>query len=301
MVLPIWHGGAIPGPGPRPVRLIPWAGVRTISAPDYYFDSRRWALLLIHPDRKFEVVVPSVTQAQRVVSVLVADQSRMVSQLLASSLARKSRFKILGTAVEAEQALQILNREQAEVAVIAVNLKDGPLSGFSLLTQLRTAHPRTRTIVLLDSPDDDLVVNAFRSGARGVFCRSGSVKMLCKCIYAVHQGQIWANTLQMQVILGALEAQVPARTGNTRPKQENLLSKREREVLACVADGLKNREIARRLQLSEHTVKNYLFRLCDKVGSSGRVELMLYALTRGEVDGAQADHGGSDAIEAAVV
>ena len=147
MVLPIWHRGAIPGPGPRPVRLIPWGRVRTISAPDYYFDSRRWALLLIHPDGKFEVVVPSVSQAQRVVSVLVADQSRMVSQLLASSLARKSRFKILGTAVEAEQALQILNREQAEVAVIAVNLKDGPLSGFSLLTQLRTAHPRTRTIV----------------------------------------------------------------------------------------------------------------------------------------------------------
>jgi two-component system, NarL family, nitrate/nitrite response regulator NarL len=250
------------------------------------------------------VVVPSASQAQRVVSVLVADQSRMVSQLLASSLARKSRFKILGTAVEAEQALQILGREPAEVAVVAVNLKDGPLSGFSLLTQLRIAHPRTRTIVLLDSPDDDLVVNAFRSGARGVFCRSGSVKMLCKCIYAVHQGQIWANSLQMQVILGALVAQLPARAGNASPKQENLLSKREREVLACVADGLKNREIARRLQLSEHTVKNYLFRLCDKVGSSGRVELMLYALTRGESDGAQPDqpdHGGSDAIESAVV
>jgi two-component system nitrate/nitrite response regulator NarL len=244
--------------------------------------------------------VPSASQAQRVVSVLVADQSRMVSQLLASSLARKSRFKILGTAVEAEQALQILTHELAEVAVIAVNLKDGPLSGFSLLAQLRTAHPRTRTIVLLDSPDNNLVVNAFRSGARGVFCRSGSVKMLCKCIYAVHQGQIWANTDQMQAILGALEAQVPARAGNGSPKQD-LLSKREREVLACVADGLKNREIARRLRLSEHTVKNYLFRLCDKVGSSGRVELMLYALTRGELAGAQADHGGSDAIEAALV
>jgi two-component system nitrate/nitrite response regulator NarL len=257
--------------------------------------------LAVGSDRKFEVVVPSASQAQRVVSVLVADQSRMVSQLLASSLARKSRFKILGTAVEAEQALQILGRETAEVAVVAVNLKDGPLSGFSLLTQLRIAHPLTRTIVLLDSPDDDLVVNAFRSGARGVFCRSGSVKMLCKCIYAVHQGQIWANTLQMQVILGALVAQMPTRAGNASPKQENLLSKREREVLACVADGLKNREIARRLQLSEHTVKNYLFRLCDKVGSSGRVELMLYALTRGESDGAQPDHGGSDAIEAAVV
>jgi two-component system, NarL family, nitrate/nitrite response regulator NarL len=245
------------------------------------------------------VVVPSAPQAQKVVSVLVADQSRMVGQLLASSLARKSRFKIVGTAVDVEQALQIHSGEQAQVAVVAVDLKDGPLGGFSLLRQLRASYPRTRTIVLLDSPDDELVVNAFRSGARGVFCRSGSVKMLCKCIYAVHQGQIWANTDQMQVILGALETQAPARPAIAGPKVDNRLSKREKEVLACVADGLKNREIATQLCLSEHTVKNYLFRLCDKVGSSGRVELMLYALSRSELAGVQASQDRSGAIEAA--
>ena len=82
--------------------------------------------------------MPSTSQAPKVVSVLVADQSRMVSQLLASSLARKSRFKIVGTAVDVEQSLQIVSNEQAQVAVVAVNLKDGPLGGFSLLRS--TAH-----------------------------------------------------------------------------------------------------------------------------------------------------------------
>jgi DNA-binding NarL/FixJ family response regulator len=164
---------------------------------------------------------------------------------------------------------------------------------------LRASYPRTRTIVLLDSPDSDLVVDAFRSGARGVFCRSGSVKMLCKCIYAVQQGQIWANTAQMQALLEALETQAPARVANGSPKVDNRLSKREKEVLACIADGLKNREIATQLRLSEHTVKNYLFRLCDKVGSSGRVELMLYALNREELAGVEPAQSGSEAIGAA--
>lgn len=234
-----------------------------------------------------------------VVSVLVADQNHMVSRLLADSLASRNGLKIVGTAEDTERALQILNSEPAQVALISANLKDGDLSGFSLLRQLRTFHPRTRAVVLLDSLDDNVVLKAFRGGARGVFCRSGSVKMLRKCIYAVYQGQIWANSNQMQIILEALETQAPQRTASTSRRANNRHSKRETEVLACVADGLTNREIAERLHLSEHTVKNYLFRLCDKVGSSGRVELMLYALTRGRLAGVQVSSGHSDVIEAA--
>jgi DNA-binding NarL/FixJ family response regulator len=139
-------------------------------------------------------------------------------------------------------------------------------------------------------------LNAFRSGARGIFCRSGSVKMLRKCLLAVHQGQVWADTDQMQLILKALESQTPPRAAN--PKRNNQLRKREKEVLACVAAGLTNRQIAEQLRLSEHTVKNYLFRLCDKVGRSGRVELMLYALTHRELADTQVGHSPWNAIAA---
>jgi DNA-binding NarL/FixJ family response regulator len=228
------------------------------------------------------------------VSVLVADRNLMAGQLLGGSLPSKSGFRIVGTAVGVEQALHVFNCEHVDIVLIAVNLKDGPLSGFSLLRQLRAAHPGTRTIVLLDSIDDDLVLNAFRSGARGLFCRSGSVKMLRKCLLAVHQGQVWADTEQMQLILEALESQTPARAAN--PKRNNQLRKREKEVLACVAAGLTNRQIAEQLRLSEHTVKNYLFRLSDKVGRSGRVELMLYALTHRELAEPQAGYSPSYAV-----
>jgi two-component system, NarL family, nitrate/nitrite response regulator NarL len=242
------------------------------------------------------MIVPSESQTAGPVSVLVADQSLMAGQLLVGSLAGKSGFKITGTAVEVEQALQMFGFERADVVLIAVNLKDGPRSGFSLLRRLRADYPGTRIVLLLDSLENDLVLNAFRSGARGIFCRSGSVKMLRKCLMAVHQGQVWADAGQMQVILEALESKSPLRA--TPPKRNNHLRKREKEVLACVAAGLNNRQIAEELHLSEHTVKNYLFRLCDKVGRSGRVELMLYALTSHELADTQIGHNRWSAIPA---
>lgn len=227
------------------------------------------------------MIVPSESRVATPVSVLVADQNLMAGRLLGGSLARKGGFKVAGTAVDVEQALKMFARERADVVVIAVNLKDGPQSGFALLRKLRAAHPGTRTVVLLDSIEDGLVLKAFRSGARGLFCRSGSVKMLRKCLLAVHQGQVWADAEQMQVALEALESPAPPQAAS--PKKDNQLGKREKEILACVAAGLTNRQIAEQLRLSEHTVKNYLFRLCDKVGRSGRIELMLYALTYNEL------------------
>lgn len=242
------------------------------------------------------MIVSSESTAPSPVSVLVADQNLMAGQLLVCSLSGKSGFKIVGTAVEVEQALQMFARDRADVVVIAVNLKDGPRSGLTLLRQLRAAYPGTRTVVLLDSIQDDLVLQAFRSGARGLFCRSGSVKMLRKCLLAVHRGQVWADTEQMQVALEALESPAPPQAPS--PKKDNQLRKREKEVLACVAAGLNNRQIAGQLGLSEHTVKNYLFRLCDKVGRSGRVELMLYALSNGEMPDTHVDNSIWEAIPA---
>ncbi len=242
------------------------------------------------------MIVPSESLAPSLVSVLVVDQSLMAGQLLGASLAGKSGFRIVGTAVDVQQALQMFSFERADVVLIAVNLKDGPLSGLSLLRQLRAAHPGTRIVVLLDAIENALVLKAFRSGARGIFCRSSSVKMLRKCLTAVHQGQVWADANQMQVILDAFESQAPVRAAH--PKRNNQLRKREKEVLDCVAAGLTNREIAEQLRLSEHTVKNYLFRLCEKVGRSGRVELMLYALSNRDLSGTETTQSRLNAIPA---
>lgn len=213
------------------------------------------------------------------VQVLVADANRMEVQLLASALKRcRHHFAIVGHAVDSNQVRNLLQEHPADIVLIGANLQDGAQSGFKVIRELRMSHPQTRAIMLLDSCDRDIVIEAFRSGAKGVFCRAEPVEALCKCIHRVHAGQVWANTNEMQYILEALALAAPLRVVNANGV--TLLTRREEQVVRLVAEGMTNREISQQLTLSEHTIKNYLFRIFEKLGISSRVELTLYVLNQ---------------------
>jgi DNA-binding NarL/FixJ family response regulator len=104
--------------------------------------------------------------------------------------------------------------------------------------------------------------------------------MLCKCIHCVSRGEVWVNNRQMNYVLDALSDVPTLRVINSVGR--SLLTPREEQVVALVADGLTNRGVASELGLSEHTIKKYLLRIFDKVGISSRVELVLYAMSHGE-------------------
>lgn len=167
-----------------------------------------------------------------------------------------------------------LKKIDADVALISANLRDQPRAGFALLKQLLKVDPFLRCIMLLDTGDKDLVVEAFRSGALGVYEREQPYMHLCKCVYSVHRGQIWANSQQLRYVLEALVAGMPTRITDAQGKI--LLTRREEQIASLVAEGLKNREVADQLKLSEHTVKNHLFHIFERLGISSRAELILY-------------------------
>jgi DNA-binding NarL/FixJ family response regulator len=121
------------------------------------------------------------------------------------------------------------------------------------------------------------VVNASRDGARGVSCRSHSLKSLSKCILAVHQGQIWASNEDLEHLIKALSHLKPLHLNNSRGTP--LLTRREEDVVRLVADGLKNREIAQKLKVKEHSIRNYIYQIFEKLGVSSRVELILYVFS----------------------
>lgn len=200
----------------------------------------------------------------------------MSSQLLVEALSRDKRFEMLECASTLAEVLAVVRRSRAQVAVLGSRVGDGSVSGFELARELRTASPSTRIIMLLDSSERASVIEAFLSGARGVFSRTDSLKALAKCIHSVHSGQVWASSRELQFVLEALCEPAPMRLLNG--KGNAMLSAREMDVVQSVAEGLTNREVAKRLGLTEHTVKNYLFRIFDKLGVSSRVEVVLYAL-----------------------
>jgi two-component system nitrate/nitrite response regulator NarL len=222
--------------------------------------------------------VTSFPQQDRI-HVLAADNTSMNTQLLVEALARDGQFNMAGSASKTAEILACAKREQPQVALISARQGDNGQAGFDLCREICTASPATRVIMLLDSSERTPVIEAFRSGARGVFCRTESLKLLAKCILCVHEGQIWANSDELHYLLEAVAQPAPLRLCSVNGSA--LLSARELDVVRCVAEGLTNREIANRLTLREHTVKNYLFRIFDKLGVSSRVEVVLYALSGG--------------------
>ncbi len=219
--------------------------------------------------------LPRISTAK--VTVLAADSNMLACKLLADGLRRHPQFTVVASVTDTPSVIRAARETQPDVALISVQLQDGPLAGLAAVHELRTAQPKTRAVLLKDRTDLQIVVDAFRAGARGVFCRAESdLEDLCKCVCRIHEGQIWANTRQLEYVLQALTQSLPLRVVDANGS--SLLSKREEEVACLVGEGLGNREIAAQLNLSEHTVKNYLFRIFDKLGISTRVELVLYTL-----------------------
>ena len=214
------------------------------------------------------------------VNVFIADASHLVCELMAKALRDgQQRITVVGLATDSAGVRKGLSENSADVALISANLGDGCNTGFKVVREVRTSHPLVRIILLVDSDERSSVVEAFRARADGIFTRNGPFEMLCKCIHAVHEGQVWANSKQLRFvieILGKHEEQIKSATG------AKLLTKREEELAYCVAEGLTNADISRQLNLSVHTVRNYLFRVFNKLGVSNRLELALYVIGQRE-------------------
>ena len=217
---------------------------------------------------------PIATEA---VHVVVADSSPIQSQLLTRALKNRRDFQVSSVALETSALDSVLQSNHADVVLVAGN----HLPDLGLLRWLRTSYPRVAPVLLAESDDRETVVNALRAGAKGIFLFTHTpFPMLCKCIHCVFRGEVWINSQQMNYVLDALSEVPTLRVVNSNGR--SLLTPREEQVVALVADGLTNRGVAVELGLSEHTIKKYLLRIFDKVGTSSRVELVLYAMSHGE-------------------
>ena len=202
---------------------------------------------------------------------------------MATALSRgRYQARVLGYATDGVGIQEGLDQDEADVAVVGARLGEGALAGFNVTRQIRALHSKLNVIMILHSSSPTMVVEAFRAGARGIFSRDQSSDLLCKCIHAVHEGQIWANSKELRYVIDALGPAPPAKS--ITPRGSSILTKREEGVVHLVAEGLTNRDISQQLNLSEHTVRNYLFRIFNKVGTSNRLELALYAIDRREGD-----------------
>jgi DNA-binding NarL/FixJ family response regulator len=220
--------------------------------------------------------VDEVKAGSKTLRVLVADSTPLTGRLIADALRRDRKLSVTNAA--SDSVLDKASTLNPDVIILSETLGGTPGKGFEVLTELRAAVPRIRVVILLDSAQREMVVKAFCTGARGVFCRSDSLTMLTRCVHRVHEGQLWISGAQLEFLLEAL-AQAPA-TRLVDTVGRDLLSKREQDVVRWLVEGNINSEIARKLNLSENTVKNYLFHIFNKLGVSSRVEVIIYAASQ---------------------
>ena len=224
-----------------------------------------------------DLMCESVSSRQEIRVVLAEDNS-IYAELLASAIARDRRLNVVYSTSDVSEIARQVTRFQPDVVVLSASLEGNPEGGFEVLEKLKGVAPQSKLIVLLERSVPDQVVQAFRMGARGVFSRTSPVKELSKCIRVVHAGQIWANSEELGFVVRALaSASVPQ---NLITKGIEQLSNRERDVVRCLAEGMSNREIAEKLSISPYTVKNYMFKIFERLGVSSRVELLFYVMSQ---------------------
>src|SRR5580704_2091491 len=244
-----------------------------------------WLLEL--PPQRFSCLAQLVSMNARAtsnsgaMSILVADSNRMQVQLLAGALRRHPEFHITTCSLDTASILKAVTPKVPRVALLCLSPPADIAETILIMRRFHLSHPTVPKVVLVTSCDRDLIVSAFRSGARGIFAfNDANMRLLCKCLLRVAAGQIWVNTEQLNQLIGLISEIPSLRVVNSGGSP--LLTPREEQVVALVAEGLGNRQIARELILSEHTIKKYLFRIFEKLGVSSRVELVLYAVNNGD-------------------
>jgi DNA-binding NarL/FixJ family response regulator len=204
----------------------------------------------------------------RKITVLIADDHPVVRQGIAVLLGVQDDMEVAGQAADGKQALEMTAAQDPDVVLL--DLKLPVMDGITVLRELRDRGLRSRALVLTSASDTGLVALAVRAGAAGFLYKDVDPDALVRAVRSVHDG----HTLLAADAAGTLlrSGAAPAVRG------PGALTGREREVLAQIADGRSNKEIARLLHVSEKTVKTHVSAVLAKLGVADRTQAALVAV-----------------------
>lgn len=209
------------------------------------------------------------------ITILIADDHTMFRQGLREILERKGGFRVVAEVSDGLAAVDLARRERPDIALLDVSMPG--ITGIEAARRIAEASPDTRTIVLTMHRDERTVLEALRAGANAYLLKDADAAELIDAIRIVYRGDA--------ALAGSAAARVLdlLRRGEHSVAAGDLLTPRERDILALVAQGDDNRAIALKLSLSEKTVGNRLSEIFQKLGVSNRTQAAIVAVQRGLV------------------
>jgi two-component system, NarL family, nitrate/nitrite response regulator NarL len=215
------------------------------------------------------------TPTTETIRILIVDDHAIVRAGLRMLIDQNPAMKVVGVAGNRSDALALATSEQPNMIILDILL--GEEDGLSFLPELREAATNSRVLVLTGLRSSESQRRAIVSGAMGVVLKEHAAEVLIKAINKVHEGEVWLDRSLMGSVLDQI-----TQSQEVDPEQARIasLSTRERQVIALIAEGLKNKQIGDRLVISETTVTHHLSSIFSKLEVSDRLELVIYAFSR---------------------
>ncbi|MDP9245947.1 MAG: response regulator transcription factor [Chloroflexota bacterium] len=211
------------------------------------------------------------------IRVLLVDDHELVRQGIAAMLAKADDLTIVGEARTGREAVEYARRELPDVILMDVRMPD--MDGLEATKKIKEERPRTAVVMLTMHENPAYLREAVRAGAAGYLLKDVSREELIDAIRQVATGGAFIESQMLKGMLSEMKPQGPV------PAAARNLTKREREILSLVAEGMSNREIAERLVLSPETVKSHVAAILEKLGVSDRTQAAIYAVRNGLVEG----------------
>ena len=200
------------------------------------------------------------------IRILLVDDHPIVRFGLKARLSLEPDFEVVGETSDGLMALDLASKLHPDVVLLDLSLES--MGGLSVLQAMHTTSERVKVIVLTASEDRNQFVQALKLGCSGIVLKKTSSDLIVRSIRKVNSGEMWLDSGTTSTIAARLDSKTAE------------LSRRECEIAQLVAHGLKNKQMAEKMFISEQTVKNHLHSIYQKLGVSDRVELAIYSLHR---------------------
>ncbi|MGO9306202.1 MAG: response regulator [Candidatus Korobacteraceae bacterium] len=205
------------------------------------------------------------------IAIVIADDHAILRESLTALLQSQPDFEVVGAAANGEEAVRLVQQHNPQVLVLDLFMPEG--DGFDVLRTLEQAGDRIASVILTGSESQNDYLQVVRLGARGLVLKADDPEKLFAAIRAVADGDLaFSDEIASSVLDAMVSNRPPAPSSMVR------LSERERQISYMVARGMKNRDIAVELNISENTVKRHLQSIFSKTGSRDRLELAVLAL-----------------------
>jgi len=219
----------------------------------------------------------------KVIKVLIADDQELIRQSLKIVLSANKDIEIVGTVCNGNEVIESVRKYKTDVILMDVRMPE--MDGVQCTKIIKESYPNIKIIVLTTFDDDEYIFNALKYGASGYLLKGVPMDELVKAIHTVSNGGAMINPditakvfkLFSQMAQGDVSVQVAAK------KNVDDICDTEWDIIKCIGFGLSNKEIAKKLRLSEGTVRNYLSNILNKLDFRDRTQLAIWAVQTGVI------------------